>query len=384
MKIKNVVTVWVVAFSLVSCLPTADVVPIETKIPTSTFIPILPTSTITPEPFNRMVTVNGAGEKKILDIAFSPEGTKLAIFANTGIYIYDTNTLDMTIFQRFDNFNYDMYFVGTEVGALAFAFDENTIAISGKTANTPVELWNINTGDHVMSITDIPPSSGVIKIQFSPDSNSIFIRSFYGFTSRCEQADANFSLHLLDFSESPKATKVFSNDVCQTIPSGFIRFTDNNKFLLFVQLMGPEYWLTTLDITPFAVAEKHVYEDTEELYDISPGGEIYAFLGMKDHLLVTNLVEANTSKTLQTVPYRVKLLNDEHRLLVRDFSAEESEWKLLENGNIACTFSGLTNSRFSWELSENEETFAVLTSSNDVIIWNVSSCSIKNVLHFGK
>jgi WD40 repeat protein len=148
--------------------------------------------------------------------------------------------------------------------------------------------------------------------------------------------------------------------------------------------MGPEYWVTTLDITPFAVAQKHVYENAEELYDISPGGEIYAFLGMKDHLLVTNLVEANTSKTLQTVPYRVKLLNDEHRLLVRDFSSAESEWKLLENEKITCTFSGLTNSRFSWKLSKSGENFAVLTSSNNVIIWNVSSCSIKNVLHFGK
>lgn len=374
MKIKSIVVqALLIAFILSACAPAIKVAPTETLIPL-----------ITPTATNTFPTPTPLSEDKILDVDLSVTGTKLAVYANTGIYIYDTETLSKTMFQDFRNLYYGKYEGIEPSGAIAFSSDGNTIAISGKFSDTPVKLWDLRTGQYLIDINDIPPAYQVTKIQFSPDDKSIFIQSNYDWTMRCETADANFSLHMLDLSDSPKATKLFNTEVCQLIPSGFIRFTDNKEFLLFVQLMGPEYWVTTLDITPFAVAQKHVYEDAEELYDISPNGKIYAFLGMKDHLLVTNLVEANTSKTLQSVPYRVKLLNDEHRFLVRDFSATESEWKLLENGNIACTFSGLTNSRFSWELSENGEFFAVLTSSNDVIIWNVSSCSIKNVLHFGK
>jgi endo-1,4-beta-xylanase len=47
MKIKNIFTVLLVAFILVSCAPEAKVVPTETAIPTSTFTPA-PTATITP------------------------------------------------------------------------------------------------------------------------------------------------------------------------------------------------------------------------------------------------------------------------------------------------------------------------------------------------
>ncbi len=49
MKIKNIITVLLVAFILASCAPAAKVVPTETAIPTSTFIPA-PTATITTTP----------------------------------------------------------------------------------------------------------------------------------------------------------------------------------------------------------------------------------------------------------------------------------------------------------------------------------------------
>ncbi len=50
MKIKNIVTVLLVFFFLVSCAPAAKVVPTETAIPTLTLLPIPPTPTITPTP----------------------------------------------------------------------------------------------------------------------------------------------------------------------------------------------------------------------------------------------------------------------------------------------------------------------------------------------
>ncbi|MBI5351895.1 MAG: endo-1,4-beta-xylanase [Chloroflexi bacterium] len=54
MKIKNIVTVLLVAFILVSCAPAANIVPTETAVPTLTVTPIpsTPTTTSTPAPEN--------------------------------------------------------------------------------------------------------------------------------------------------------------------------------------------------------------------------------------------------------------------------------------------------------------------------------------------
>jgi len=48
MIIKNIVTVFLIAFVLVSCAPAAKVAPTETAIPTLTLAPVSPTLKITP------------------------------------------------------------------------------------------------------------------------------------------------------------------------------------------------------------------------------------------------------------------------------------------------------------------------------------------------
>lgn len=50
MKIKNIVTVLLIALILASCVPAAKVVPTETAAPTSTFMPVPLTSTVEPPP----------------------------------------------------------------------------------------------------------------------------------------------------------------------------------------------------------------------------------------------------------------------------------------------------------------------------------------------
>lgn len=369
MKLRSGVYIFILTFALSACTSATTATSIETRIAsTSTRI----SATSTP-----------LSQDNILDIDISADGTQLAVYANSGVYIYNIESLHKIVFRDFRNLYYGKYGDEEPSGAIAFSSDGSMIAISGKFPDTPVDLWDLRTGQYLLSIYDIPTAYRVTKIQFSPDDKSIFIRSSYDWTMRCENADANFALHTLNFSDIPSSTKIFNTDICQLIPSGIIRFTENNEFLVFVQLMGPEYWVTSLNITPKATVQKQVHENTNELYDISPNGKIYAFLGMHDNSLVTNLVDANTSKVLQTVPYRVKLLGNENRFLVRDFSITNSEWGLWENKSITCNFDGLINSKFGWELSEDGRFFATITPDNDVTIWSVSDCSIKNVLHFG-
>jgi WD40 repeat protein len=369
MKIKPVVQALLIALILSACMPAVKVIPTEALIH-----PPTPTST-------KVYQASTPLSEEIFDMDLSADGTKLAIYANTGIYIYDTETLNKTVFQDFRNLYYGNYKGIEPSGAIAFSPDGNTIAISGKFPDTPVNLWDLRTSQYLVGIYDISPAYRVTKIQFSPDGKSIFIRSNYGWTMRCEQADANFALHALEYSNSLKATKVFSTDICQTIPMGFVRFTDNNEFLIFVQIMGPQYWVTTVDIAPTATSNEIVYDNFDALYDVSPNGEIYAFMSSQENLRVTKLIDSKTSQTLAVIPYKVELLdNDINHFLVRDFLSTNDEWKLWKNGNVACNFEGLTGDYHKF--SANGKILATTTIEMDVIIWNVSDCSRKNVLQF--
>ncbi|MEW5940796.1 MAG: WD40 repeat domain-containing protein, partial [Chloroflexota bacterium] len=309
-------------------------------------------------------TLVSTDEPRILDVAVSPDGTKLAVYANTGVHIYDMDSLNKTTLLEFESPDYE-----ENSGAIAFGMNGDLFAVSGKFADMPIALWDLHKNEVILNLTDLPSAAVVTDIQFSPSNDSIFIRSFYGFTSRCEQADANFSLHTLDFSE-PSTTRIFSQDICQTIPMGFVRFTNDNKFLLFVQVMGPQYSITTLNVADPSALQEITYNSLETLYDVSPNGKTYAFISSLEGSRATKLINAATAEVLEVIPYEVKLFDDSHRhFLVRDFFATTSEWGLWEDGNITCKFDGLTSDDF--EFSADGKIFITTAPDRTVVIWNV-------------
>ena len=150
MKRKSAVKVLLIVFIISACTSAVKVTPTETLV-----FPTTPTTTtITP-------TTTPSSENKILDIALSADGNKLAIYANSGVYIYDTETLSKTVFQEFRNLYYDKYskYKGVEPsGAIAFSSDGNTLAISGRFPDTAVQLWDFRTAQYLVDIYDIPPA----------------------------------------------------------------------------------------------------------------------------------------------------------------------------------------------------------------------------------
>jgi hypothetical protein len=63
---------------------------------------------------------------------------------------------------------------------------------------------------------------------------------------------------------------------------------------------------------------------------------------------------------------------------------EPIEWGLWENGNIVCRYDGLVYPlRFVWDLSSNNEVFISRSDKQEITIWNVADCSIRNILKFG-
>ncbi len=97
-------------------------------------------------------------------IAFSHDGTQLAIATANGITVFDTYTgKELALFSApLDN-----------VTALAFSPDNRTIASAS--GNATLHLWNTHTGEHSTHLWHAYP---VVALEFSPDGNTLASGSF--------------------------------------------------------------------------------------------------------------------------------------------------------------------------------------------------------------
>ncbi len=103
------------------------------------------------------------GKGKITgNVAFSPDGTRLAVGGSIGIWIYDV--------RPGKEKELDLFTEGTEkVNALAFSPDGAVIASGG--SDRTVRLWDVVTGQQVGTFTG--HKDAITSIAFSPDGNML-------------------------------------------------------------------------------------------------------------------------------------------------------------------------------------------------------------------
>ena len=90
------------------------------------------------------------------DIAYSPDGTRLAVSSSIGIWIYDANThAEVALFTGHTN----------QVNSVAFSPDSKTLISGGH--DSIVGVWDVHTGQLLHTLEE--HNDGVDDVAFSPD-----------------------------------------------------------------------------------------------------------------------------------------------------------------------------------------------------------------------
>ena len=97
------------------------------------------------------------------NLAYSPDGTRLAVASTVGIWLYDANSgVELSLLTGHKG----------SVFSIVFSPDGKTLA-SGDQGNA-VHLWDAETGQHKMTLTgDTRISTTVWSMSFSPDSTTL-------------------------------------------------------------------------------------------------------------------------------------------------------------------------------------------------------------------
>ena len=97
------------------------------------------------------------------NIAYSPDGTRLAVASSIGIWLYDTGTYqEVALLTGHTN----------RVYSVAFSPDGNTLASGGGSQDmTSLRLWDVTTGQSTATLTG--HEWVVYSVAFSPDGNTL-------------------------------------------------------------------------------------------------------------------------------------------------------------------------------------------------------------------
>ena len=126
------------------------------------FVCVLFVQTSVAQDYTRWGLPEGAharlGKGRIAGIAYSPDGTRLAVASSIGIWLYDTQTgAEVALLTGHTR----------GVSSVAFSPDGTTLASGGW--NRTVRLWDGHTGQHKATLELGRLANGVSSIAFSPD-----------------------------------------------------------------------------------------------------------------------------------------------------------------------------------------------------------------------
>jgi len=329
-----------------------------------------PTTVKTVEP-----TTRAKNEIVLLDFAISPDGKKLGVYLNTGVYLYDIETSNRTAFYKFKTDEYyselnawaTIYPPFGAPGALAFSPDGSKIAISSRFQDEPIIVWDLNIRRTVETIANFPNGNYVRELEYSPNGETLLVRSTYRHSKLlCPEMGAppedTLSLILLNPRQN-----LFEKKGCNNLTSIEFHFSENNTIYFFHFGASPFYYMDKVNTRTGEVLSSEEIDSRSKgwINDVSLNGESFAindttnFLSNKDHFLVLSP---------EIEPH--------------------GQLSLMTNDNLICTFDGLEYYGMYTKISRDNLTMASLTFKewtfqNSIQIWDIPSCTLIKAIPLG-
>lgn len=324
----------------------------------------------TPKPTPTSPTTNpsyipGTSDKKVLlDFALSPDGTQVAIYTNQDVYIYDFETHNKNVIEKFDN--NDFAYGGA--GAVAFSPDGKKIAISGKFPDQPINIWEIDSHALTEWIINIPNGYFVGDIEFSPDGNRLVVINTYQFAAQCQGPENKLVLYDISTSDNWRDSDLYSIDGCSEAPIVF-RFTRNDR--LYV------YLYPDLHIVDTVTGQIDEIEQDSHFQDISANGELMTTYDLQDKNYIVWKVGEEKLKLVE-LQNTVVLLNNGEHFLEHHYNQNMNYWA---NGQVKCEYGEIE--LFNFKVSRNGAVFGTIPSTkSELQLWSIPNCELIETLVF--
>jgi len=308
---------------------------------------------------------------RILDFAVSPNGEIIAIYENTGVFLYTLATMAKTQFVAFETSDYSRL----RSGAVAFSHDGRLIAISGKFSNQEISIWNIDDREVVSSIKNLPRDHFITEIEFSPDDSSIMIRNTYTEAIQC-QGYVEDRLTLIDLSNE---SIIFDIDKCSIYPPIQFQFVKDSRIFFYLGSMSEKHEVYFVDSNNGKIISKEVRDWNLDgnLYGTSPDGDILLVQKFENNKYLTYLIDSLSNEIIQTIEGKIALYIEHNRYVVNNFGA--GPWDYRVDGVSKCLYNSINLSP-EVKMSANGKVFASINSPDEVQIWDISSCELINAI----
>ena len=295
------------------------------------------------------------GKGKIVDMAYSPDGTRLAVATPIGIWIYDSQTgREVDILQGHTR----------EIRGIAYAPDGRTLASSSGSgadvdllADDTLILWDTVSGTPKATL----PGSGAYSIAFSPDGKTIATGGYEyiqlwdavsGEPTASFQTESNIVIENLAFSPDGKTIA--------TASTADIRLWDVATATHKATLQGHTKSVLSLSFSPDGSTLASGSGDyTIRLWDTTTGTHKATLAGPQSPYVPQSIAFGPDGKTIAQVGYRDVLLWD------------------VPSGEVRRTLTGHTSWIKALAFSPDGKTIA--TGSGEIRLWDVVSGKQKKI-----
>ncbi len=299
------------------------------------------------------------GKGKINEIAFSPDGTCLAVASSIGTWLYDARTMQE-----------QKLLVGHtgSVRSVCYSPDGKTIA-TGSSDKT-VRLWDVDTGQHLQTLTGHTRS--VNSVCYSPDGETI----------------ATASGGIFAINEGDNTVRLWDVDTRELLQT----------------LIGHKSWVNSVCYSPDGETIATASSDsTVRLWDVDTGKLLQTFIGHKmgvrsvcyspdGETIATGswdstvrLWEADTGKYLRTLTGHTNSVRsvcyspDGETIATASSDKTMCLWEA-DTGKLLQTLTGHTNSVESVCYSPDGETIATASSDSTVRLWEADTGKLLQTL----